>query len=318
MKIGILDAATLGTDLDLSPLEQCGELIIYDLTLPHEVKERIADLDIILTNKVLLNETNLPVAKNLKMIGLFATGYNNIDIDYAREHHIAIANVAGYSTQSVVQHTFALLLSLMEQIALYDEYVKSGHYVRSKTFTYIRWPYQELDGKTFGIIGLGAIGRAVAQVATAFGMNVIYYSTSGKNHTNDYKQVDLPTLLQTSDIISIHAPYNERTHHLIDYDALKQMKSTAYLLNLGRGNIIVEKDLAKALNENLIAGAGLDVLEKEPMQEDNPLLSVKDKTKLIITPHIAWASIEARNRLVQEVVLNINAFKEGQERNRIV
>lgn len=318
MTIGVLDAATLGKDLDLSPLGECGKLIIYDLTKPYEVAERIRELDVILTNKVILNETNLPAAKNLKMIGLFATGYNNIDIDYAKKHHIAVANVAGYSTQSVVQHTFALLLSLMERISLYDAYVKEGHYVRSQTFTYIKWPYHELSGQTFGIIGLGEIGKAVAKVATAFGMHVIYYSTSGRHHTKDYQEVDLQTLLKMSDVVSIHAPYNERTHHLICYETIKQMKKTAYLLNLGRGNIIVETDLTKALNENLIAGAALDVLEKEPMQEDHPFFKVKDQNKLLITPHIAWSSIEARNRLVQEVVLNINAFKENQKRNRIV
>lgn len=318
MKIGVLDAATLGKDLDLSPIAQCGELILYDLTQPHEVVERIADLDIILTNKVLLNETNLSKAKHLKMIGLFATGYNNIDIDYAREQHIAVTNVAGYSTQSVAQHTFAILLSLMEHIPQYDAYIKAGHYVHSQTFTYVAWPYHELAGKTFGIIGLGTIGKAVAHIAEAFDMNVIYYSTSGQNHSTDYKSVDLPTLLKVSDIISIHAPYNQQTHHLIGYEEIKQMKQTAYLLNLGRGNIIVEADLAKALNENIIAGAALDVLEKEPMQEDNPFFSVIDKHKLLITPHIAWASIEARNRLVQEVVLNIKAFKENKKRNRII
>lgn len=318
MKIGVLDAATLGKDLDLSPLSQCGELIIYDLTKPSEVAERICDLDIILTNKVILNETNLPVAKQLKMIGLFATGYNNIDITYAKEHHIAVANVAGYSTQSVVQHTFALLLSLMEHIHLYDNYVKEGYYVHSQTFTYIKWPYHELKGQTLGIIGLGEIGSAVAKVATAFDMQVIYYSTSGNHHTDAYQEVDLQTLLKQSDVVSIHAPYNERTHHLIHYEAMKQMKKTAYLLNLGRGNIIVEADLAKALNENVIAGAALDVLEKEPMQEDHPFFKVKDKNKLLITPHIAWSSIEARNKLVQEVVLNIRAFQKGEKRNRIV
>lgn len=319
MKICVLDALTVGKDMDLSPLSECGELVLYDLTAPEEVAERVKEVDIIITNKVVLNEENLKDASSVKMIGLLATGYNNIDVDYAKERGIAVANVAGYSTESVAQHTFAMILYMMEQLKQYDTYVKNRAYAKSETFTYIAWPYHELNRKTIGIIGLGDIGKAVARIAKAFGMEVIYYSTSGKNSSGaEYERVDLDTLLQRSDVVSIHAPYNERTHYLIGYDEIKKMKKTAYLLNLGRGRIINEADLARALNENLIAGAGLDVLENEPIDMENPLFHVEDQNKLLITPHIAWASIEARCLLLQEVIKNINAFKQGEKRNRIV
>lgn len=318
MKIGILDAATVGADLDLSPLKKCGELIIYELTAPEEIVERVKDLDVIITNKVVLGEENLKECTHLKMIALLATGYNNIDIQYAKSKGIAVANVAGYSTESVAQHTFAMLLHLIEHLGQYDEYVKSRQYADSEMFTYIAWPYHELNGKVLGIVGLGAIGRAVARIATAFGMEVVYYSTSGKNNSDDYRRVTLEELLKISDVVSVHAPYNEQTHHLIGYEQIVQMKRNAYLLNLGRGNIIVEADLARALNEELILGAGLDVLGKEPIDHHNALFEVKDKNRLLITPHIAWASVEARNQLIQEVVMNIEALKRQENRNRIV
>ena len=318
MKIGILDAATVGADLDLSPLKKCGELIIYELTAPEEIVERVKDLVVIITNKVVLGEENLKECTHLKMIALLATGYNNIDIQYAKSKGIAVANVAGYSTESVAQHTFAMLLHLIEHLGQYDEYVKSRQYADSEMFTYIACPYHELNGKVLGIVGLGAIGRAVARIATAFGMEVVYYSTSGKNNSDDYKRVSLEELLKISDVVSVHAPYNEQTHHLIGYEQIVQMKRNAYLLNLGRGNIIVEADLARALNEELILGAGLDVLGKEPIDHQNALFEVKDKNRLLITPHIAWASVEARNQLIQEVVMNIEALKRQENRNRIV
>ncbi len=319
MKIGVLDALTVGQDIDLSPLNACGEVVIYDLTSPEQVAERVKDLDVIITNKVVLGEQNLKDCTHLKMIGLLATGYNNIDTRYAKEKGIAVANVAGYSTESVAQHTFAMLLHLMEHLGQYDAYVKSKQYADSETFTYIAWPYRELSGKTLGIIGFGAIGKAVARIATAFGMKVIYYSTSGNNNSgSEFRRTSLDELLELSDVVSIHAPYNEKTYQLIGYEQMKKMKPSAYLLNLGRGHIVVEEDLAKALNENLIAGAGLDVLAKEPIDHHNPLFTVEDKSKLLITPHIAWASVEARTNLIEEVVMNIEALKKGEKRNRIV
>lgn len=319
MKICVLDAATLGEDIDLKPLEVCGEVKVYSLTKPEEVEDRIREVDVILTNKVVLGEHNLKGAKSLKLIGLFATGYNNIDLEYAKIRNIGVANVAGYSTESVAQHTFAMLFYLIEHMKSYDEYVKSREYVKSKAFTFIAWPFHELAGKTFGIVGLGAIGKKVAQIASAFGTRVIYYSTSGNNNSGqDYERVDFETLLKESDILSIHAPLNEKTERLIDYNVMKKMKPSSILLNLGRGKIVVEEDLMRALNEEIIAAAALDVLESEPMDEDSPLFKVEDQSKLLITPHIGWSSVEARQVLVQEVVRNIQAYKQNKVRNRVV
>jgi len=318
MKICILDAATLGKDIEVHPIEECGELVIYDTTQPQEVKERVRDVDVIITNKVILNEENLQGATKLKLIALTATGYNNIDIDYAKKAGIGVANVAGYSTKSVAQHTFAMLLYMLEHLRDYDEYVKSKCYIASETFAFIAWPFHEIANKTIGIIGMGAIGKEVAKIAEAFGAHIIYYSTSGKNNMSSYKRVDLSTLLTESDIVTIHAPLNDQTRNLIGYNELAQMKKTAVLLNLGRGCIVVEADLAKALNENLIAAAGLDVLEQEPIDKNNPLFTVEDKSKLLITPHTGWASIEARKTLIAEIVKNIEAFFNNEVRNRVV
>lgn len=319
MRICVLDAMTVGADIDLSPLNACGEVTIYDLTAPHEVSERIKDVDVVITNKVVLNESNLKDASSLKIIALLATGYNNIDTEYAKKKGIAVTNVAGYSTESVAQHTFAMLLHMVEHLGQYDAYVKSKAYSDSQTFTYIAWPFHEMRGKRLGIIGLGEIGKAVARIAEAFGMEVVYYSTSGQNNSGvGYERLELETLLKTSDVVTIHAPYNAKTHELIGYEQMKQMKKSAYLLNLGRGRIVVEKDLARALNEGLIAGAGLDVLENEPITKENPLFEVTDQSKLLITPHIAWSSVEARRLLIKEVVANIKAYESGVLRNRIV
>lgn len=316
-KICILDSKTLGKDIDLSIFEEFGAFTVYETTAPHEVTERIAEQDIIITNKVQLHSQNLSAAKNLKLICITATGTNNVDLNYTREQGIAVTNVAGYSTNSVAQHTFAMALYLMEHLPYYDHYVKSGDYCKSNIFTHLDKPFHELEGKTWGIIGLGAIGQRVAQLAEAFGCNVSYYSTSGKNTHPNYKRVDLDTLLSHSDIVSIHAPLNENTRNLITYDKLSKMKESAILLNLGRGSIVNEEDLARALDDHLIAGAALDVLEHEPMEENNPLLKIKNKDKLLITPHIAWASTEARYRLINEVAENIRAFLNGIQRNRV-
>lgn len=318
MRICILDAATLGKDIDLTPITTCGEVVSYDLTAPEEIAERVKNVEVIITNKVLLNESNLKEATQLKLIALTATGYNNIDIHYAKQRGIGVVNVAGYSTHSVAQHTFAMLFYLMEQLRNYDEYVKSKRYAGHSSFTYIAWPFHELTDKTWGIIGLGAIGKKVAQIATAFGAQVIYYSSSGNHDEEGYKRVELTSLLEESDILSIHAPFNEKTKNLISYEQLSKMKKEAILLNLGRGGIIDEEDLARALNEGKLAAAGLDVLEKEPIDKDNPLFRVQEMHKLLITPHIAWASIEARKRLIYEIVWNIEAYFKGEKRNRIV
>lgn len=314
-KICILDRATLG-DTDLSEFERLGEVTSYETTEYDEVQDRILDFEIVLVNKVFLNEGNIKYAKKLELICVMATGTNNIDLEYARSRGIGVTNVAGYSTGSVVQHTFALALSLVEKMAYYNEYTKSGEYSRSTVFTNLTRPFHELQGKNWGIIGLGAIGRGVADIAKAFGCHVSYYSTSGKNQNAEYPQKTLHELLTQSDILSIHAPLNEQTKGLIHYGNLCLMKKESILINVGRGPIVVEQDLCRALDEERIGGAGLDVLCMEPMEAQNPLLMVKDPERLLITPHIAWASIEARERLVHEVAQNIRAFVAGESRNR--
>ena len=317
MKIVFLDAKTVGDDIDLSIFEEFGEFIAYPTTKREETVERIKDADIVITNKVVLDKDILEKADKLKLICVAATGYNNIDIETAKKKGIAVTNVAGYSTESVVQHTFAMLFYLLEHLRYYDDYVKSGEYAKSDIFTHLGRPFWEVHGKTWGIIGLGTIGRRVAEVAESFGANVIYASTSGVDRKEKYPRYDLDELLQTSDIVSIHAPLNKNTENLITYDKLKLMKKHAILLNLGRGKIVNEADLAKALDEDLIGGAGLDVLEQEPINADNPLLKIKNKEKLLITPHIAWTSIEARKRLIKEIAENIRAFLNGEIRNRV-
>jgi glycerate dehydrogenase len=317
MKIAFLDAKTIGDDIDLNIFKEFGEFIAYPTTKREETLERIKDADIVITNKVVLDRDILEKVDNLKLICVAATGYNNIDVEAAKEKGIAITNVAGYSTESVVQHTFAMLFYLLEHLKYYDEYVKSGEYAKSEIFTHLGKPFWEIYGKTWGIIGLGTIGRRVAEVAESFGAKVIYTSTSGVERKEKYPRYELDELLKTSDIVSIHAPLNKNTENLITYDKLKLMKRHAILLNLGRGKIVNETDLAKALDENLIGGAGLDVLEKEPINADNPLLKIKNKEKLFITPHIAWTSIEARQRLVREIAENIRAFLNGEIRNRV-
>ena len=315
-KIVILDGKTLG-DISIEKLKEIGEVKYYEATDESEVSERIKDANIILTNKVVLNKNNMKYAKKLEFIAETATGFNNIDINYAKEHKIGVANVAGYSTNAVVQHTFASALALLDQVVYYDRYVKSGEYSKAGSFTCLNRPYYEIENKVWGIIGLGSIGSKVGKIAEAFGAEVIYYSTSGKNSSSEFKKVFFEELLEKSDIISIHAPLNENTKGLINYEALSKMKNSAILINMGRGPIIVEKDLARAIEEDEIRGAALDVYETEPVGEDNILLSIKNKDKLLLSPHIAWASIEARERLFNEVIENIKAFYNGEERNRV-
>jgi glycerate dehydrogenase len=315
MKVVFLETDTLGNDVDLSIFNEFGEVIKYKRSEPDKDFERAADADIIIVNKIPMNEATLYKADRLKLICITGTGTNIVDFAYTGKRNIAVTNVKGYSTNSVVQHTFALLFYVYEKLNYYDAFVKSGDYARSDIFSCFDVNFNELYGKTWGIIGLGEIGRGVAKIAQAFGCRVIYYSTSGKNAAADYQQVDFDTLLMTSDIISIHAPLNSKTENLIDENALKKMKSTAILLNLGRGPIINEEALTKALENDLIAGAGLDVIKIEPMSPDNPLLRIKDSKKLIITPHIAWATVEARKRCVEEVYQNMKAYLCGEERN---
>jgi glycerate dehydrogenase len=315
-KIVVLDGKTLG-NVDYIKLNEFGQVIYYDLTLKEEVSEKIRDANIVLTNKVILNKDNLKDATELELICEMATGYNNIDVKYAKERNIAVTNVNGYSTTTVAQHTFAMLLHLYDNISYFDNFVKSGKYSKHNMFTNVEVPYKDLCGKVWGIIGLGNIGKRVARIAQAFGARVVYYSTSGKNADSDYARVEFDSLLKQCDIISIHAPLNERTEGLINYEAFTKMKKDAILINVGRGPIVVDEDLARALDEEIIGGAALDVFKVEPIPTDNPLLKVKNKERLILTPHVAWASEEARNRLFADLLENISAYNRGEKRNRV-
>ena len=308
MKIVFLDRSSIGEDIDLTKFEGLGEVVNYDFTYPKEVPERAADADILIVNKTLINEDTIGKAQNLKLVCVTATGTNNLDKDYLAKRQIEWRNVAGYSTETVAQHTFSMAFYLLEYLPYYDNYVKSGAYMGDRSFTHFSKSFHELSGMTWGIIGLGTIGHRVADIADCFGCKVQYYSTSGKNHDDKYTEVDFDTLLKTSDIISIHAPLNEATEGLIDDKALKKMKPDGILLNLGRGPIVEERALADAILNNEIGGAGLDVLSVEPMQKDNPLKEVMSDDRVIITPHIAWASVEARVRLMDIIYSQVKEF----------
>lgn len=317
MNIVFLETDSLGDDVDLSIFDNLGEVIKYPRSEGDKNKERIQDADIVVVNKVPMNEASLIDALKVKLICITGTGTNMVDFPYVNKRNIRVANVKGYSTNSVVQHTFALLFYIYEKMNHYDMFVKNGSYMKSDIFSCFDLKFNELWGKTWGIIGFGDIGKGVARIAQAFGCNIIYYSTSGKNNNEEYQKVDFDTLLKESDIVSIHAPLNKDTENLIDEVALNKMKKTAVLLNLGRGPIVNEDALVKALEDNRIGGAGLDVLKIEPMDKTNPLIRIQDSTKLVITPHIAWATVEARKRCVSEVYENMKAFLNGEDRNLV-
>lgn len=308
MKIVFLDVKTIGEDIDLSEFQRFGEVVMYDFTTQEELPERVQDADVIVLNKVLINEAGIGNARKLKLVCVTATGTNNLDKEYLNERGIEWRNVAGYSTESVAQHTFAMLFYLLEKLSYYDHYVKEERYVNDRIFTHFAERFHEIHGKTWGIIGMGAIGQRVAGLAKAFGAHVIYYSTSGKNQQDGYSRVDLDTLLATSDIVSVHAPLNQDTEGLMNREAFSKMKKSAIFLNLGRGAIVVEEDLVEALEKGQIEAAGLDVLETEPMKEDCPFLKIKDSRRLLITPHIAWASVEARTTLMHRIAGQIEEW----------
>ena len=315
MKLVILERNSVGTDVDVSCFEKFGEVTCYPNTVAANTAERVKDADIILANKAPLNESTLKDAPNVKLICLLATGFDNVDLAYCRSRGIKVTNVINYCTSTVAQHTLLLALALSEKIAFYDDYVKSGAYSAQDRFSNFDRTFYDLEGKTWGIIGMGTIGRRVAGLAQAFGCRVIFYSASGKSTCTDYERVEFDTLLQESDILSLHCPLSDRTRGLINKDALSKMKETAILVNVARGPVVDTQALYDALVADQIAGAGLDVLEQEPMAKDNPLAQIKDSTKLIITPHMAWASLESRTHLVEEVAKNIEAFLAGENRN---
>lgn len=304
MKIVFLDAGTMGTS-SLAPIERLGELTAWPNSTPDEIMRRVVDCDVLIVNKIKVNDRLLEAAPKLRLVCEAGTGINNIDVEACSRHGVMVRNVAGYSTDSVVQETFMHILNLLGNGAYFDNVVKSGAYSRSGLFTDYSKPFIEMAGKTLGIIGLGAIGAKVAKIGVAFGMKVIYYSTSGTSHNTEYPSVPLERLMRESDVISVHAPYNERTAGLVGEKELRMMKPKSIIVNMGRGGIVVEEALAKVIDEGVIGGAGLDVYSTEPIPADHPLLRTRHPERLSLTPHVAWASIEARERLIQSIADNI-------------
>jgi glycerate dehydrogenase len=304
MKIVFLDRKTLGSDITLEQFEKFGEIITYDSTSVDETLKRVQNADIVVTNKVILDQYIIDNS-NIKLICIAATGMNNVDLKYAKKKGIVVKNVVGYSTSSVAQLTFSYILQFVQHINFYDNYVKSGEWQKSDIFTNHTKPFYELDKKILGIIGLGNIGKKVAKIGQSFGCQVIYYSTSGKNNNSEYKNVTLEELLKTSDIISLHSPLNKQTNNLINSTNLKYIKKGALLLNLGRGGLVNEQDIANSINNNQDIYFATDVVTKEPISEKSPLLTIQNKERIIITPHIAWASKEARQRLLDGIEVNI-------------
>ncbi|MCD7963557.1 MAG: D-2-hydroxyacid dehydrogenase [Rikenellaceae bacterium] len=307
IKIVYLDAYPL-EDIDLSPLAELGEFTEYHTTNPEDVIPRARYADVLIVNKVLVTKDVIDNLPELKLVCVSATGVNNVDVAYAEKKGIAVKNVPAYSTDSVSEATVAYVFALLRNVVYYDRYVKNGSYSASGLTFHTSKSISEIKGKKWGIIGLGNIGRRVAEIATVLGAEVSYHSTSGKNTDGGYRHRYLEELLEESDIVSIHAPLNKSTEGLIGSNELSVIKKTAIIVNMGRGGIVVEKDLAEALDNGHIAGAGLDVFEKEPLEADNPLLKINCPDKLILAPHSGWASREARELLVKKVAENIKKF----------
>lgn len=313
MNIVYLDGYTLNPgDLSWEPLEVLGNFTVYDRTPAAQVVERAAEADAILTNKVQLTQEILQQLPQLQYIGVTATGYNNVDLETARAQGITVTNVRGYSTPSVAQHTFSLLLALTNRSELHSESVHDGEWANAADWCYWKNPLVELSGKTMGLIGLGDIGMQVARIAQAFGMQVLAHRKSETPAGEGIELVELEKLFRESDAVSLHCPLTEETSGIISNDSLALMKPTAYLINTGRGGLLKEKDVAEALNEGRLAGAAVDVLSTEPPASENPLLSASN---CIITPHIAWASYESRKRLLHLAADNVAAFAQGNPIN---
>lgn len=316
MKIVILDSETVCREGDVS-LEEIlsqGESSVFGFTPNEEVADRIGDADAVICNKCLITEEVFEKCPNLKYVGLFATGYNNVDLQAAKRYGAAVCNVPAYSTDSVAQHTFALILNHFNKIREYADTVDNGDWVNYKLFTYFYMPTFELKGMTLGIVGFGDIGRRVAQIGEVFGMNVITYTRSPEKVGGNVRAVSLDELLQQSDVVTMHCPLNEGTAEMINARALAKMKRTAYFVNTARGGVVNEQDLADALNGGVIAGAGIDALTYEPMREDCPLRNAKNCT---ITPHIAWAPKQTRERLLKTVAENLKCWSEGKPQNAV-
>lgn len=317
MKIVVLDKKTLGDDISLEPITKSGECELYDNIENEKIADVLCDADVCVTNKKLLGEHNLENCKNLKLICLTATGYNNVDVDYCKKRNIKVRNVPGYCTESVCQHTFALLLSLVESIGYYDKFVKDGSYTDSGVANHLAKPFFEIAGKKWGIIGMGSIGREVGKVARAFGAHVIYAPISGKSRKEAFDEVCLDELFEKSDIISIHSPLNEKTANLVNREKLSKMKKNAVIINVGRGGIVNSEDLVEAVDSGVIGGAAIDVYPQEPPCYDDAFMNIKHPERFVLTPHIAWASVEARQRCVDIVGENISSFIENRGCNDV-
>lgn len=316
MNIVLLERNSVGTDVSVDCYEALGKVTAYANTVTvEEVKARVRDADVIIANKAPMRRESLEDAPNVKLICVLATGYDNCDLSYCASRGIKVCNVVNYCTGMVAQHTFALVLALSQKLAHYDHYVKSGAYSAQDRFSNFDVPFRELEGKTWGIVGMGNIGSRVAQIASAFGCRVIYHSLTGRAKQVPYECVDKETLLAQSDVISLHCPLSDLSRNFIDAAAFDRMKPTAYLINVARGPVVNQQALYEALVQGKIAGAGTDVLAKEPLPADDPLAQLQDSGRLIITPHLAWASVEARERCVSEVYENIRAFAQGESRN---
>ncbi len=314
LKIAVLDAGTLGEDIDLSMFDSFGRVEVYEKTDRRQIRFRVADSDVVIVNKLPLNEETLGGAKDLKLICVTATGYDNIDLEYCRKKGIGVCNVRGYSSESVAQVTMAMALSLVNHIKEYNRYVTDGSYTRSGRENSVSPVFHELSTLTWGIVGLGAIGKRVAQMAKSLGFNVIAYNRSVDAL---YNCVDLDTLCQSADVISIHLPLTDETRSLINNEKIAKMKKSAIIINVARGAVVDESALCNAVLNGSIGGIGVDVYSHEPMDETSPYNMVNGKDNVILTPHMAWATYEARMRCMREIAENIEVFIKGGKRNRV-
>ncbi len=315
MKIAILDKGTLGADINLTPLRSLGETAEYESTAPADVAARIEDADVAVVNKIKLNGTNLPAAKKLRLICIAATGYDNIDTDFCRAHGIALCNVPGYSTESVAQLTLAMALALTTNLTSYREYTHSGAYSASGTANKVSPVFHEISSMTWGIVGGGGIGARVASVAKALGCRVV---VCRRKKEEVYEQMELDTLCECADIISLHVPLTEETRSMINRERIAKMKKGAVLINVARGAVADEAALAEAVESGHLGGLGIDVYSAEPFPAEHPFTRLLGRENVCLTPHMAWGAYESRNRCVAEIGKNIAAFFAGETRNRIV
>lgn len=317
MKIAVLDADNLGKDITYEIYDKWGEVIVYPFTAPEEIYDHAAGCDVLIFNKIRFSADTLDRLPALKLLCVCATGYDNIDVAHCKKKGIAVCNVPAYSTASVAQHTMALALGLMHHVVAHDAFIKSGDYTACGRQTDLSRIYHEIDGKHWGIIGMGQIGRKVAELATAFGAKVSYYSTSGANRSDKYPRMELEEILKRSDILSIHSPKTPKTDGMIGAAELSLMKRDSLIINVGRGGIVQEAALASALRERVIGGAAIDVFATEPLAAGHPFLQVEISDRILLSPHVAWASVESRKRLMVAIDENINAFVKGEIRNRV-